>query len=334
MKSRRYWQWFALAASAVLIAFYHFRMIGEDTPIHSLHYRLNYLPILLAAIWFGLRGGAVTAAVITAVYLPHAVLGHGVGHHSPQLNTYLEFVLYNVVGWVVGWLVSARIKDQQRFDHAKQLATLGEFAAGVVHEIKNPVQTIQGALDLVRNRPLDADTAEILGMAREEASRLDRFAQDFLALAKPPSPHRMDADVTQLVRNSIERVRLARSGKMPVVELVTLKTAFRAECDPEQIEQALWNVIENATDAAGVDGRIRVSLTAQGSMIQIEVEDSGPGVAGEDVERIFEPFRTKRAGGTGLGLPISRAILEAHGGRITCRSGSLGGAAFRLEFPQ
>lgn len=340
---RHGWRLAVVVGIGAVIAFYHFRIVDHATPLHSLHYRLNYVPILLAAIWFGRLGGGVAAALVTALYAPAVHFGHGLDPFASGLHVYLEFVLYNVVGWVVGDLVSRRLRDQERLDDARRLALLGELAAGVAHEVKNPAQTIGGAIDLVRKRGVSAPSDDLLRTARAEVDRLDALVRDFLALARPPAPRPVSVDLDALVRQTVDRVLLGRSGEapegsesraVPSIEIDVPRALDGVACDPEQIAGALRNLVENAVDAAGAAGRIRVSCAAGAEGLLLRVDDDGPGVPEDDRERVFEPFRTGKARGTGLGLSLARRAAEAHGGALRCERSDLGGARFVLSLPR
>lgn len=332
-KARRAPRLFAIVTIGLVIAFYHFQMIDQHTPLHSLHYRLNYFPILLAAIWFGRWGGAVSAGVMTAIYLPHVIFGHGQGVDS-SANVFMEFVLYNVVGWVVGDLVTRRVRDQERLDRARHLAALGEMTAGIAHEVKNPTQTIGGAIDLILQMPVGEAAKDLLLTAREEVKRLDLLVRDFLALARPSPPVFVSTDMSHLITQTVERVQLGRLKSPPRFDVALPHDQQDVSCDAQQIEKALRNLIENAADAAGSGKAIRVSLTFDEATACIFVEDEGPGVAPDQREAIFEPFKTNKSGGTGLGLPLARRIAEAHGGSLTYHSSTLGGAGFQLMIPK
>ncbi len=329
----KWFQFTVVAAVALAISYYHFAAIHIHSSIHSLHYRLNYFPILLAAVWFGRWGGGVTAVVITAVYLPFLLAGYG---HAPDAGTsvYLEFVLYNIIGWGMGELITRRILDQERLAESRRLALLGEMAAGVAHEVRNPAQTIRGVLDILLKRDVSPDMKELLQTAREETERLNCFAGDFLSLSRMVPARRLTTDLKALAVEIESRVRLARGSAMPAVTWVSSEETAEADCDPEQVGQVLRNLLENASSAAGPGGNIVLRIESGRDDLRIVVEDDGPGVPVSDRETVFEPFRTKRSGGTGLGLSIARRIASAHGGVITCGSARTGGASFTLSLPK
>ncbi|RMH59385.1 MAG: hypothetical protein D6679_01985 [Candidatus Hydrogenedentota bacterium] len=317
------------------IAYFHFKSIQVNTPLHAIHYRLLYLPVLLSAVWFGRVGGILTALIVTAVFLPHIILRHAYDPFT-DANVYLEFFIINVVGWLVGELVTRRIRVEGELAEARRLASLGEIAAGIAHEIKNPAQTIRGALDLALKLDEPEARNELLTTARKETERLDTLASGFMALSRPPTPRIVDADLPELLRRTEERFRLP-GGREGIEVICKGGEAPRSlRCDPEQISQVLLNLFSNAAAAMRGEGVIHVELREEPrGWLRIIVTDSGKGIEEGMEKEIFVPFRSKRPGGTGLGLPVSRGIIEAHGGRLEYdgRDPNLGGARFVVEIP-
>jgi two-component system, NtrC family, sensor kinase len=229
---------------------------------------------------------------------------------------------------------------QQQVVRAERLATLGELAAGVVHELNNPLTSITVYAEyLVRKldaRGADAADLEKLRRIGASAQRILRFSRDLVQYARPSGRDLEPVDVAAVVRQSVsmcdhlfERGGIALSvevdPELPVIQAIT-----------GQLEQVLINLITNAVHAVETGGSVGVRARVDTpSMILIEVADSGPGVAEADRERIFEPFFTTKLDGkgTGLGLPIVRNIVEQHRGEISVGRSDLGGAAFRVILP-
>ena len=230
---------------------------------------------------------------------------------------------------------------QQQIVRAERLATLGELAAGVVHELNNPLTSITVYAEyLVRKlESQGAETTDIEKLRRIGASaqRILRFSRDLVQYARPSGRDLEPVDLSSVVRQSVSICDhlVERGGitlevdvdrELPVVQAVS-----------GQLEQVLINLITNAVhaiDAAG--GRIIVKAAVEGpGAVCLSVDDSGPGVPDEDQQRIFEPFFTTKPDGkgTGLGLPIVKNIIDQHGGEITVGRSALGGAMFRVLLP-
>ncbi len=219
--------------------------------------------------------------------------------------------------------VTERERMRSRLTEAERLASVGELAAGVAHEIRNPLAAVVNATALLeREAALTADErAATIGAVRKEARRLNGILSDFLRFARPGEPKRVDGHLGDVVTHVTALIGEHRAGA-PHLALETCvdPDVPRFAFDPDQLTQVLWNVSLNAIEAMKGQGRLRIHARREGDEAVIEVADTGPGIPPDDLRRIFEPFYSKRSGGTGLGLPIARRIVTAHGGRIDVES--------------
>ena len=229
---------------------------------------------------------------------------------------------------------------QRQVGRAERLATLGELAAGVVHELNNPLTSITVYADyLVRKLGgTGADGADLEKLRRIGASaqRILRFSQDLVQYARPSRRDLEPVDVAGVVRQSVSICDhlVERGGITLTVEVDPELPVIHAIAG--QLEQVLINLITNAVHAVESGGQVAIRARVEGpKVVLLEVADSGAGVADEDRERIFEPFFTTKPDGkgTGLGLPIVRNIVEQHRGQIAVARSDLGGAAFRVTLP-
>ena len=229
---------------------------------------------------------------------------------------------------------------QRQVVRAERLATLGELAAGVVHELNNPLTSITVYAEyLVRKlEKAGAEAADLEKLRRIGASaqRILRFSRDLVQYARPSGRDLEPVDVAGVVRQSVSICDhlVERGGIALTVEVDPELPVIRAVAG--QLEQVLINLITNAVHAVESGGQVLVRAQASGAnKVVLEVADSGPGVAEEDRERIFEPFFTTKTDGkgTGLGLSIVRNIVEQHRGEISLGRSELGGAAFRVVLP-
>lgn len=233
--------------------------------------------------------------------------------------------------------VAERLQCQQReLLRAQQLAAVGQLAASVAHEIRNPLTSIkmlvEAALRVGSPRPF---TDENLAIVHGEVVRLERTMQGFLDFARPPALEKLACDLREVVRQAIELVK-ARSRQQHVDLEVHLPG--RPVCRPVDRGQfctVIVNLLINALDAMPRGGKIEVKLqTSADEEVRLEVADTGPGIAEEIREKLFTPFSSTRETGSGLGLSISKRIIEEHGGKIAAHDGVEGGARFTITFPR
>jgi signal transduction histidine kinase len=232
--------------------------------------------------------------------------------------------------------VVERLRQREReVLRAEQLAAVGQLAASVAHEIRNPLTTIkmliQGVREEVSVRALSPADLEVI---ESEVRRIERSLKTFLDFARPPRLERAPLDLVTLVEQTLGLIR-GRAAKQHVV------LAFRrpdgpvpVEADGEQLRQVLVNLMLNALDALPRGGRLEIDLRNGGEReIEVSVEDSGPGIAPEMMPRLFTPFASTKETGLGLGLVVSRRIVEDHGGRLWAVNRPEGGARFTFRLP-
>jgi len=220
-----------------------------------------------------------------------------------------------------------RLKDR--------MAALGEMAAGMAHELRNPLASISGSVQVLRSelRP-SADQLELMDIILRESQRLDQTIREFLVFAKPGhfSPERTDVvrllqDAAKLLRNSSQ----FRSGCE--VEIVSSSPEIWCEVDVNRIKQVFWNLATNAVKAMPSGGALRIEVSGRAESLEIVFRDDGIGMSEEEIERYFQPFRGNFREGTGLGAAIVYRIVEEHGGTVTVRSRPAEGTEVRVSLP-
>src|SRR5438128_274492 len=224
----------------------------------------------------------------------------------------------------------ARLRDAER------LATAGELAAGMAHEIRNPLAAIVNATALLTDeagltRDERAATVEAL---RAEARRLNRILSDFLRYARPQEARRAPGDIREVVQHVGSLIRDDRSRAARVdVRVAVDPSVPRFAFDRDQVTQVLWNVALNGVEAMNGRGRLSLEVAREGGHVALAVSDTGPGIPHELLPRVFEPFYSGKPNGSGLGLTIAERIVAAHGGRIEIDTAPGSGTRVTLRFP-
>lgn len=320
---------------------------------HDVFQHLYYMPIVVAAIRFGWVGGLAAAALAGGTHLPYI---YNSGRVSPEAaaSQLMEIPLFCAAGLGTGILAdrerrrrrdlqrtTSKLADvcrelQQNFEQmkrAERLYALGQLAAGLAHEIRNPLASIAGAAGILERSSADHTRAECVGIVKKEAERLNRLLTSFLDFARPRAPRFRSVELgptfdtvadlaTHAIGSRPVRLRLDVAPGLPLVE-----------CDPEQITQVLLNLIINAIQATPDSGEVVLSAQGEGQRVLIRVRDEGSGIDASDRERIFDPFFTTKENGTGLGLPVAHRIVEQHGGMITAENNPVRGATFSVWLP-
>ncbi len=224
---------------------------------------------------------------------------------------------------------------RQELRRHDRLAVVGELAAGLAHEIRNPVTVIRGALEeLSHSAPKDALEKKLRDMAIRESDHLNEIVSGFLSFAREPSRKRELADVRTLVEETAELVRREHAVHEGLeVSVAFPETSRRILCDPSQIKQVLVNLAKNAVEAMDANGTLAISVSAGPGPVEIRFDDTGPGIEPEKMGRIFEPFYTTKDSGVGMGLAVCIRIVTAHDGTIRASARQGGGCSMRVVLP-
>jgi len=214
------------------------------------------------------------------------------------------------------------------------LATLGELAAGLAHEIRNPLAGIAGVIEIVgRDLPSSSPARAVVKDVRLEVAQINHILTDLLQTARPHPPEIRPSDLNTTVEHTIMLARQQVISKPIQIELHKDPTLPVVEHDSDQIHQVLLNLLLNSVQAIETAGTVRVELSELEGNAAITVTDTGRGIAPEHIPNIFRPFYTTKGNGTGLGLSLARRIVEEHHGRIEVTSEVGKGTKFLLVLP-
>ena len=211
-------------------------------------------------------------------------------------------------------------RQQKALEKSEQLAAVGELAASIAHEVRNPLAGIKGAMQILR-KGLQAEPAqaEVMDEVVGQIGRLENLVRDLLRFARPTPLDRQALNLHALLDRSLRLVQEGTSAPI-TVERAYAPEAEEVTGDPQQLEQVFLNLIQNALQAMETGGTLRLTTSLENGVIRIAVQDSGKGIAPPDLARIFQPFFTTKHRGSGLGLSIVKKIVEAHGGGLTVGS--------------
>lgn len=223
---------------------------------------------------------------------------------------------------------------QTQMSRAEHFATLGELAAGLAHEIRNPLAGIAGVIEIVsRDLPVTSPARAVIKDAKEEAVQINRILSDLLETARPKQPQFQVKDIVGTAEHAVMFARQQAITKRIMIELNKGEEVPPVDHDPNQVNQVLLNLLLNAIQAMDKPGTIHVSLRRDRDNALITVADQGKGISPENLTNIFRPFFTTKGHGTGLGLSLARRIVEAHGGTIRVRSEVDKGTQFEVRLP-
>ena len=228
--------------------------------------------------------------------------------------------------------LSGRVRIEEQLREQTSLARLGEMAAVIAHEVKNPLAGVRGAIQVIGTRlPKDGKDALMITEIVSRIDALDELMKDLLLFARPPQPKLMLVDLAMLVANTVELLR--GDPALRDVQVIVDGVPARVLADAELLKIVFVNLLVNAGHAMQGQGSVRVALTAIADTCQIAFADEGPGIPPDVLEKIFVPFFTTKTRGSGLGLPTAKRLVEAHRGRISIVCPAGGGTIVTVQLP-
>ena len=313
-------------------------IFGHVHWLHAIHGRFCYIPIVIGASWFGIRGGLLTALFISLAILPY-IFTSNLGYDA-LLDEFTEIVFYFAIALLAGGLIQRELRSRKRaeemrlqLERSHKMSLVGQIAAGMAHEIKNPLASIKGAAEILCDGSTsEPDKSEFKAIVQKEVKRINGSVTDFLEFARPSETRLVKLDLGDIVRAGLRQVQ-PQAKKRGIAIESRLHDPVMVMGDEEKIHQVMLNLLLNAVDASADGSLILVTLTTHENNAYISVKDSGEGISEANVNRIFEPFFTTKPSGTGLGLAIAKNIIDRHNGTIVLKNSDSGGAVAEINLP-
>jgi two-component system, NtrC family, sensor histidine kinase HydH len=343
-----------LFAAVVVIGILQY--VTLPTTLHWLYVlqRLYYVAIVLAGLDMGWRGG-LTVALLSGVAFAVGTPSIWTVPRVDQFDQCLEICVFCLVGVLTGVLTDRQRKqaralhkttDELRQAHqelrenfesmkrAERLHALGQMSAGLAHEIRTPLASIEGAAAIVRRVTHSEERChELLEIIQKESRRLNRLLTSFLDFAKPRRPDLKVVEIDELFDSVIALAQHAGHNRRLELKKDIPPRLSTLECDPEQLKQVLLNLIMNAIQAMPQGGTIVLAARENNNAVTIDIHDQGCGISEDNLDRVFDPFFTTKETGSGLGLSVADQIIRQHGGMLTIARSSPEGATVRISLP-
>jgi signal transduction histidine kinase len=233
------------------------------------------------------------------------------------------------------------IEIERRLEKAERLSSLGQLAAGVAHEIRNPLNAISMATQRLKRDfiPVDSSKTEdfqnLSGVIRDEIKRLDGIIEEFLSFSKSRRLELRDFSITEILQKIVSLIREEASARGITIETKWRQTPAIIPLDINKLQQAFLNLIKNAMESMPTEGKISITVDKEGkNYIVVSISDTGCGMTAEEIERIFNPEYTTKEKGLGLGIPLASEIIRGHGGDIRVISRKDEGTTFEVVLPR
>jgi signal transduction histidine kinase len=300
---------------------------------HQIYSKLYYGPLILAGFWFGVRGG-LFASVVIDLLLGFHLFVDSQNFVSVQGWTLLEIPTLNLAGLVIGYLADMAKKKRRDLEKVGHLVSLGKRCSYLSHEMRNISVGIHGLARLARRKvALPEDGVKFLQIIEKESKRMERLTKNLLSFSHPPT-----------LRKTVDDIRASLSEVVWISQEMAAKKGIRftgevqedlprVYLDWDRMKEVLINLTQNAIHATPTGGAVVLRAFGNNGTIQIQVSDTGTGIPSEDLEKIFLPFFTRKREGTGLGLAVSKRIVEAHGATLEVAASEAGGTTFTVGLP-
>ncbi|MBU2517416.1 MAG: DUF4118 domain-containing protein [Proteobacteria bacterium] len=337
---RRRWSivptWVKVAPVAMLmggLSVAHFLLLPVRPDLSALVQRLFFLPLFMASLLFGLRGGLVCAALICLNYIDFFLIPNT--GRTAALSIILELGLYFFTGALTGFLVDRERREARRLKEAENLALLGQAAAAVAHELKAPLIAIGGfALRIHRDMEPGHPYRRQLKIIVDQVGHMETLLRQMLDYSRPLELRLVPLELGGLVAEVFTLTEaVARERGVRLLSELDGRDLW-VPADAGRLRQVLINLVQNAVQASPRGGEVLVRGQAGNDQVALEVTDQGPGISPEDQKKVFFPFFTTKQGGTGLGLAITRKNVLAHGGTMELESTLGRGSVFRVVLPR
>ncbi len=369
--------WLGVTAFWILcISHFHFRTPPSEGHIHLILMQSYFIPILIGAFQFGIKGGLGSAVVVSLIFTPHIML-QWTGDFEHNLLGFMQVVMFNVIGFLTGLKAQREKNEKQRYQKtaheleqslkkvtrqsvelaeledqlrlSDRLAVVGELTASMAHELRNPLGTIRGTVEILNDElPEKVKKTDFFQILIQETERMSTVVENYLNFARKQKSPESQYEVGDVVRSTcLILASRARKERIRIKETMPDQPIL-LKGDPNDLRQILVNILLNAIESMSAPGRVSIigelsvnnenltSLSEDGKeqpVLRLSIKDSGKGMTSEDQGKIFAPFYTTKKNGTGLGLSIVKRIIEQHQWKIEVNSKLKQGTEFVLTIP-
>jgi PAS domain S-box-containing protein len=229
--------------------------------------------------------------------------------------------------------ITEKKKSEEMLHRQDKLAAVGQLAAGVAHEIRNPLTSMKGYAEFLQLDEKDPQRQEFIEIILDEIDRVNNIVEEFMVLAKPKAVELEERNIIPIVQNVVSMLKFEARKRNVKLEFDTVEEIVQIECDENRLKQVFLNFIKNGIEAMPDGGDLRVKAEIHDENIVISIQDTGVGIPPETLKKIGEPFYTTKKNGNGLGLMVSFKIIESHNGKVYIESEQNKGTTFKILLP-
>lgn len=229
--------------------------------------------------------------------------------------------------------ITEKKRTEEILNRQDKLAAVGQLAAGVAHEIRNPLTSMKGYAEFLLEDEVDEQRKEFVEIILDEINRVNNIVEDFMVLAKPKAVDLQEKNIVPIIKNVLSLLEFEARKKKVKMHFEANKDIVQIECDEDRLKQVFLNFVKNGIEAMPNGGDITVKVNVTNDQVQISIQDTGVGIPEEKLKKIGEPFYTTKKNGNGLGLMVSYKIIESHNGTVYIESELNKGTTFNIVLP-
>jgi two-component system sensor histidine kinase HydH len=320
----------SITVFTLLVTYLHYSSVGPGNTLHNIYRELYYIPVVLGALAYGMKGAILSYLLIFVLYFPY-VLMTWPGRLLTETNRLLPLLLQGLFSFIAGYLVDREKTQRTQFEKNRSLAEIGRISTIIVHDLKNPLIAILGFAARIKEGKGKTDAA--IQVIIDSAEKMQRIVHGVLDFAGPLQLNLKEADIRDIVNRVIITCGMKAEQRgvnliidQPSVPVITSVDSFH-------LERALVNLITNALEASSKGQSVDVTVAVEKNGAVIRIKDRGLGMDRETLGNMFIPFYTKKSGGTGLGMPIAKKVVDEHKGKIQVTSKPGQGTEVTIELP-
>jgi len=312
------------------ITYLQYSTISHVHTFHNIFRELDYIPVFIGALAYGLSGALLSYSLVFCLYLPY-VIKTWPGSLLNETNRLLPLLLQGVFAVLAGYLVNRDRKHRAQMERDRYLANVGRIATIIVHDLKNPLIAIEGFSRRIKEGRGKIETA--VQVILNSASQMQKIIASVLDFSRPLQLDLRKVDLRDVVKHA-EELCAAKSEQVAVDLSVALPSIpMYTNIDRFHMERALVNLITNAIEASVKGQTVSILVSSAHAKATIVIADKGSGMDRKILDNIFIPFYTRKRDGTGLGMPIAKKIIEGHRGKIHVASTPEHGTEVIIELP-
>ena len=313
----------------LVITYLHYSIFQEQAP-HVILEELYYIPLLLGALFFSLKGALITYLFVSAVYLPY-LFGDWVGNTLDLIDRLLHLFFSGMFAFLAWFLIDRGRKYQRQLEKDRYLTGLGQVAATIVHDLKNPLISILGFAKRIREGKGDIGAAG--QVIENSALNMQRIVDGVLDFAKPIRLELKKEDIHRVIQRACDSCKIKAEERDVILSADVPTDPVNIEIDSFNLQRAIINLINNAIEASPKGQHVIIRTETEKNHVAVKVKDFGSGMDRETLENIFVPFYSKKNTGTGLGMTIVKKIVDGHHGKIQVKSQPGLGTEVMIELP-